>query len=276
MTDYEKIAKVIIFLNENFKEQPDLEQLSKLAGMSAYHFQRIFKEWAGVSPKKFLQYISIEHSKKLLSLNGSVSEASFETGLSGSSRLHDLFINIEGMTPGDYKNGGKRLSISWETYCSPFGELIIAATSNGICYMAFTGSGESGFDALRKKFPEALYKREKHAFHNSAMAIFHDNTKDLKKIKLYLKGTKFQLKVWEALLKIPSGRLTTYSGLAKSIGSPLAARAVGSAVADNPVAYLIPCHRVILSTGITGAYHWGGIRKSAMIGKESAEVYGEL
>jgi AraC family transcriptional regulator, regulatory protein of adaptative response / methylated-DNA-[protein]-cysteine methyltransferase len=276
MTDYERIAKAIYFLHVNFKEQPGLEELSEHVGLSVFHFQRMFKEWAGVSPKKFLQFISIEHAKKLLSSQLSVSEASFETGLSGTSRLHDLFVSIEGMTPGEFKNGGAALSIKWEMYNTPFGEVIVGSTTSGICYLAFTDSGIPGFEEMKTKFPQASFRKEKDPVQASAIAIFDNNPKDLDKIKLHLKGTPFQLKVWEALLKIPLGGLTTYSGLAKSIGSPGASRAVGSAVGDNPVAYLIPCHRVIRSTGLMGEYHWGCVRKTAIIGRESAKIYGEM
>jgi AraC family transcriptional regulator, regulatory protein of adaptative response / methylated-DNA-[protein]-cysteine methyltransferase len=276
MTDYERIEKVINFLSTNFKEQPNLEELSKIAGISQYHFQRMFKEWAGVSPKKFLQYISLEHSKKLLNARSSISETSFETGLSGSSRLHDLFITIEGMTPGEYKSGGKALSIYWGKYNSPYGEINIASTSKGICHLAFTDMGDSGFEELRKKYPNATFYKEKHILHSSALSIFTNDPTDLMQIKLHLKGTSFQLKVWEALLKIPSGNLITYAGLSKSIGSTNSARAVGTAVGGNPVAYLIPCHRVIRSTGIIGEYHWGSVRKTAIIGREASQLYGEF
>ena len=244
--------------------------------MSPFHFQRLFKEWAGVSPKKFLQYISIEHAKRLLDNKVSLSETSFETGLSGTSRLHDLFISIEGMTPGEFKNEGKDLKIEWYNYTSTFGDLIVASTSRGVCYIAFTEAGESGFEELRLKFQNADFQKSQHSFHLDALSVFMDNPLQHLQIKLHLKGTAFQLKVWEALLKIPYAGLTSYSGLSDSIGSVGAARAVGSAVGANPVAYIIPCHRVIRSTGIIGEYHWGSSRKAAMIGRESSRVYGEV
>jgi AraC family transcriptional regulator of adaptative response/methylated-DNA-[protein]-cysteine methyltransferase len=276
MTEYERIAKAILFITVNYKDQPDLVRVSEHVGLSPYHFQRMFSDWAGVSPKKFLQYISLEHARKLLSSRISVSEVSYETGLSGTSRLHDLLVQFEGMTPGEYKNGGAELTISWEIYNSPFGEVMVASTSKGICYMAFTDSGISEFEELRKKFPKAHYKKETHPYHSQALTFFSNNPKEPGQIKLHLKGTPFQLKVWEALIKIPTGYLTTYSGLAEEIGNPGAARAVGSAVGANPVAYLIPCHRVIRATGIIGEYHWGSTRKTAMIGREAAKVFGEV
>jgi AraC family transcriptional regulator, regulatory protein of adaptative response / methylated-DNA-[protein]-cysteine methyltransferase len=275
MTDYERIEAVIKYLSENYRTQPDLGELSGIAGLSPSHFQKMFTEWAGVSPKKFLQYISLEHARKLLAQNKTVFDASYETGLSGTSRLHDLFITIEGMTPGDFRNGGKSLQINWQNYESPYGKIIIAATTKGVCHLAFIDQWDSGFGVLRKKFPEAVFTMEKHPFHLSAISVFQDIPGDLAKLKLHLKGTEFQLKVWEALLKIPSGNLTTYSDLARAVSSPLAARAVGSAVGDNPVAYLIPCHRVIRATGIIGEYHWGSVRKTGMIGRESSKVFGE-
>ena len=273
MTDYQRIEKAIQYLVLNFKDQPELETIAEYAGLSPFHFQKMFTDWAGVSPKKFLQYISLEHARKLLSVQKNISDASFETGFSGTSRLHDLFVGIEGMTPGEFKNGGINLEINWEIYDSPFGRVLIASTQKGICYMGFCDSVELEFEELTSKFPAANFNRNKNLFHLNALSIFNNDSKDIKQIKLHLKGTPFQLKVWEALLKIPAGRLTTYSGLSDSIGSPGAARATGSAVGANPVAYLIPCHRVIRSTGIIGEYHWGSIRKTAMIGRESARYY---
>lgn len=275
MTDYEKIAKAIHYITENFTQQPCLEDVSEYIGISPFHFQKMFKEWAGVSPKKFLQYISLEHSKKLLNAQYSLSETSYNTGLSGSSRLHDLFIKIEGMTPGEFKNGGKDLLIYWNNYECTFGKLIIASTSKGICHIAFTESIQEGLAELRKKFPAANCIKATHNYHEEALSVFNYQPSEISRVNLHLKGTAFQLKVWEALLKIPSGSLTTYSGIAEVIGAKGAARAVGTAVGDNPVAYLIPCHRVIRATGIIGEYHWGSVRKKVMIAKESAEVYGE-
>jgi AraC family transcriptional regulator, regulatory protein of adaptative response / methylated-DNA-[protein]-cysteine methyltransferase len=273
MTDYERISKAIYYLAENFKEQPELEKIAEHIGLSPFHFQKLFKDWAGVSPKKFLQYISVEHARKLLSDDHSLAETSYQTGLSGTSRLHDLFITIEGMTPGEYKNGGQGLTISWEIYESPFGEMIIGSTAKGICSMSFSDNADAEISSLKNKFSSAHFQRTHHPHHSAALKVFSDDPNELSKIKLHLKGTPFQLRVWEALLKIPSGRLTTYAGLAEKTGNPKAARAVGSAVGDNPVAYLIPCHRVIRSSGIIGEYHWGSVRKTAIIGRESAKVY---
>lgn len=275
MTDYQRIAKAISYISEHFQEQPELDQVAKEVFLSPFHFQRLFKEWAGVSPKKFLQFISIQHAKKLLLQQRSLAEASFETGLSGTSRLHDLFISIEGMTPGEFKNGGEQLTINYSFSETPFGKIIIASTQKGICHLAFAESERLAFEQLRKKFPKASFHQKSVPLHNAIERIFYNGRKNLSQIKLHLKGTPFQLKVWETLLKIPFGQVTTYADIADSLHYPKAARAVGSAVANNPVAFLIPCHRVIKSTGVIGDYHWGAVRKTAVIGWEAAKTFGE-
>lgn len=273
MTDYQRIEKAISYITAHFKEQPDLDEVAKQVHLSPFHFQRMFKEWAGVSPKKFLQYISLDHAKGLLQQNLSLNEVSFETGLSGSSRLHDLFISIEGMTPGEYKNGGEQLHINYSFAESPFGNIIVASTSKGICHLAFADDQKKALVELKSLFPNASFWQVVDTIQQNALFIFTQDWKKLSDIKLHLKGTPFQLKVWEALLKVPLGELTTYSSLAASVGNENASRAVGSAVGDNPVAFLIPCHRVIRSTGIIGQYHWGSHRKTAIIGWESAKTY---
>jgi AraC family transcriptional regulator of adaptative response/methylated-DNA-[protein]-cysteine methyltransferase len=233
----------------------------------------MFTDWAGVSPKKFLQYISTEYAKKLLKEDHlTLSDASFRTGLSGTSRLHDLFINIEGMTPAEYKNGGKNLSINYSFADSPFGEIMVASTSKGICHLAFTDNNQQSLELLKSQFPKANFKQHLDMIQQNALFIFTHDWNKLDEIKLHLKGTEFQLKVWETLIKIPVGRVSSYGGVARKMNRPKAARAVGSAVADNPVAYLIPCHRVIQSTGQIGEYHWGGNRKTAMIGWEACRA----
>lgn len=275
MTDYERIEKAIHYLQENFTRQPDLDEVAKQVHVSPYHFQRMFKDWAGVSPKKFLQYISIEHAKNLLKKNLTLSEVSFETGLSGSSRLHDLFISIEGMTPGEYKNGGEQLQINYSYAESPFGNIIVASTTKGICHLAFADDEVMALGELKKLFPNVLFRQVVDTIQQNALFIFTQDWKNLSAIKLHLKGTAFQLKVWETLLKIPLGGLSTYASIAAATGNEKASRAVGTAVGDNPVAFLIPCHRVIRSTGSIGQYHWGGNRKTAIIGWESAKVLAE-
>jgi len=272
-TNFDRIEQAIEYITTNFKNQPSLDEVAEKVHLSPYHFQRLFTDWAGVSPKKFLQFISVEHAKNILKEKQvSLFEAAFETGLSGTGRLHDLFINIEGMTPGEYKNGGENLSINYSFAESPFGNIIVASTSKGICYMAFADHEKQALDALRKNFPNAHYRQMVDLIQQNALYIFTKDWKNLDKIKLHLKGTSFQLKVWETLLKIPMGKLATYGNIAQHIQTPKAFQAVGSAVGSNPVAFLIPCHRVIQSTGVFGQYHWGINRKTAMIGWEAAKT----
>lgn len=272
MNDYERIAKAISYIRTHFHEQPDLEKVAGEVHLSAFHFQRLFKKWAGVSPKKFLEYISVEHAKALLSEQASLSEASFETGLSGTGRLHDLFIKIEGMTPGEFKNGGESLRVNYSFSESPFGKIIAASTAKGVCHLAFVDDEKRAVRRFREKFPNASCAERRDNIQREALRIFEDDWSNLPKIRLHLKGTPFQIKVWEALLKIPFGNITTYARVAEATGHPSALRAVGAAIGRNPVAYLIPCHRVIRSTGMIGEYHWGDRRKAAIIGWEAAKL----
>ena len=273
-SNYSRIATAIEYIRENAASQPSLDEIAEKISLSPFHFQRLFTDWAGVSPKKFLQYITISHAKKILQEKGSsLFDAALETGLSGTGRLHDLFIQIEGMTPGEYKNGGENLAIHYSYAESPFGNLLVASTQKGICYMAFADDPDLALSELKWLFPHAHYKQMVDLIQQNALFIFNHDWKKLPEIKLHLKGTPFQLKVWETLLKIPSGKLKTYGSIAKEIESPKASRAVGSAIGDNPVAFLIPCHRVIQSTGAIGEYHWGSIRKTAMIGWERAALH---
>lgn len=273
---YNRIADAIEYIRTHFKDQPDLDEIARQVHLSPFHFQRLFQDWAGVSPKKFLQYLSIEHAKTMLQDKGAtLSDTAFETGLSGTSRLHDLFINIEGMSPGEYKNGGEALSINYSFAESPFGEIIVASTSKGICHLAFAEDQEESLKGLQTRFPQATYRQNVDRTQQNALYIFTQDWSRLSEIKLHLKGTPFQLKVWEALINIPMGHLSSYSLISGAIGQPGASRAVGSAVGHNPVAFLIPCHRVIRSTGETGEYHWGSTRKTAMIGWEAAKTYKE-
>lgn len=271
--NYNRIAEAIEYIKTNFKSQPNLEEVAEKVHISPAHFQRMFTDWAGTSPKKFLQFISVEHAKKILKEEqATLFDTAYETGLSSTSRLHDLFINIEGMTPSEYKNGGKSLKINYSFAESPFGNLIVASTSKGICYMAFEDNEETAFQNLQTKFPNASFQRKLDLMQQNALFIFQNDWSKLGEIKLHLKGTDFQLKVWESLLKIPMGGLSTYGKLAEKIGNPNASRAVGTAIGSNPVAYLIPCHRVIQSTGSFGGYMWGNTRKTAIIGWERAKT----
>lgn len=271
--DYQRIAEAIDFIRQNFRKQPRLDEVARQVYLSPYHFQRLFTEWAGVSPKKFLQYISVEYAKGVLkNTQATLFDAAQETGLSGTGRLHDLFLNIEGMTPGEYKNGGENLQINYSFAESQFGNLLVANTPKGICHIAFTNDEDQSFEALRSKFPEASFRQITDLMQQEALQIFRQDWRQLQGLKLHLKGTPFQIKVWETLLKIPFGGLSSYASIAVKIDQPRAARAVGTAIGSNPIAYLIPCHRVITAEGKIGNYHWGATRKTAMIAWEAAQT----
>ena len=267
--NYQRIAEAIGYIKDHFKEQPTLEEVASHVHLSPFHFQRLFSEWAGTTPKKFLQFISLEHAKQLLTeQKATLFDTAFDIGLSGTGRLHDLFISMEGMTPAEYKNGGSNLTVRYSFAETPFGRLIVASTDKGICYMAFDKDDEEALNNLRLRFPNALFTQQQDRMQQNALSIFQNDRSRLPEIKLHLKGTPFQMKVWEALLTIPMGSLSTYGQIAAQAGNPGASRAVGTAIGSNPVAYLIPCHRVIQSTGQIGGYRWGSTRKSAMIGWE--------
>ncbi|WP_074408111.1 MULTISPECIES: bifunctional helix-turn-helix domain-containing protein/methylated-DNA--[protein]-cysteine S-methyltransferase [Aquimarina] len=269
---YNRIAEAITYIKQNFKDQPNLDEIAEKVHISPFHFQRLFTDWVGVSPKKFLQYTSLEYAKNILKdQQTTLFDAAYETGLSGTGRLHDLFIKIEGMTPGEYKNGGQNLDINYSYAESPFGKMLVASTSKGICHMTFADD-DNAFRTLQQRFPKAKFTQIVDRSQQNALFIFTKDWRKLSQIKLHLKGTDFQLKVWETLLKIPKGGLTTYGTIANHIHKPKASRAVGTAIGSNPVAFLIPCHRVIQSTGDLGQYHWGSTRKTAIIGWEAAKI----
>lgn len=270
--NFNRIAEAISYIKANFKTQPGLEEIAEKVNLSPFHFQRLFSEWAGTTPKRFLQYISIGYAKEMLKENQSLFDTALETGLSGTSRLHDLFVNIEGMTPGEYKNGGENLRINYSFAESPFGNIIVASTTKGICHIAFYDDENIALANLQRQFPAAQYQQILDKEQQNALYIFSHDWSKLHQIKLHLKGTDFQLKVWEALLKIPMGKLSTYGNIAKQLQNPNASRSVGTAIGDNPVAFLIPCHRVIQSSGALGGYHWGVNRKTAIIGWEAAKT----
>ena len=270
--NYERIAAAIRFIKENRQEQPRLETIAGHVHMSPAHFQRMFQEWAGISPKSFLQYLNVEYAKRILKqTHASLFDTACEGGLSGTGRLHDLFVNIEGMTPGEYKNGGQALRINYSFAETPFGWVMVASTDKGICHLAFVDEGEEeALGSLKQLFPNAAYTQCPARKQEDALSVFNRDWSKPDEIKLHLKGTSFQLKVWETLLKIPAGGLTTYADLATKSGHEGACRAVGTAIGRNPVAFLIPCHRVIKATGDIGNYHWGEVRKEAIIGWEAA------
>ncbi len=272
-SNYHRITQAIEYINLHFKEQPSLDEIACAIGLSPFHFQRLFTEWAGVSPKKFIQYLSIEYAKKLLKKEQStLLDTAYKAGFSSTSRLHDLFVNIEGMTPGEFKNGGEKLAINYCFAESPFGDLIVASTAKGICHMFFEKDEQHALQNLKQRFPKAQYHQTADKFQQDALSVFQYDLSQLDQIKLHLKGTEFQLNVWGALLRIPMGQLISYGDLAKQIDKPKASRAVGTAISRNPVAFLIPCHRVIQTSGNMGGYMWGNTRKLAINGWEAAKT----
>jgi AraC family transcriptional regulator of adaptative response/methylated-DNA-[protein]-cysteine methyltransferase len=271
--NFARIAQAINYIKDNFKAQPSLDEIAEHVNLSPFHFHKMFTDWAGTTPKRFLQYISTEYAKKLLKEDqATLFDAAFETGLSGTSRLHDLFVTFEGMTPADYKKGGQSLSVNYSFAESPFGNVIVASTSKGVCYMAFDDDEINAFSGLIKKFPKAVFQRQSDLHQQNALFLFKNDWSKLQQVKLHLKGTAFQMKVWESLLRIPMGKLSTYGSIAGQIGSPGASRAVGTAIGSNPIAFLIPCHRVIQSSGALGGYMWGNTRKTAIIGWEAGKM----
>ena len=272
MTDYQRIEAALTFAGAHFQDQPSLEQLAAQAHWSPFHFQRKFQEWAGVSPKKFLQYLSLGHAKRLLRQQASVAEAAYETGLSGTGRLHDLFITLEAMTPGEYRQGGAALAIAYSFGESPFGPYLVASTAKGICKLAFVENAETALTELRLEWPQAALQAADAAAHAQVTRFFAREFTAADRLHLHLKGTSFQLKIWESLLRIPEGGLRTYAQVAGAAGSGAAVRAAGTAIGANPVGYLIPCHRVIRQSGELGQYRWGTGRKAALLGWEAARM----
>ena len=274
-SDYRRVERAIQYLDGHAQEQPSLREVARHAGLSEFHFQRLFHRWAGVTPKAFLQCHTLTRAKALLGGSGSLLETSLELGLSGSGRLHDLFLNLEAMTPGEFKRRGDGLDIHWGVHATPFGEALFAVTPRGLCALSFL-EGETRAEAvasLQQRWPgaqltEASIRTEPIAA--EVVARMHGTA--VRPLSLVLKGSPFQIKVWEALLTIPEGGLLSYQGLAGRIGSPNACRAVGTALATNPIGYLIPCHRVIRATGALGDYRWGGTRKRALLGVEGARA----
>jgi AraC family transcriptional regulator of adaptative response/methylated-DNA-[protein]-cysteine methyltransferase len=270
--NYQRIAQAIEFIKANFKRQPSLDEIAEHVHLSPFHFQRLFTDWAGVSPKRFLQYTTLNYVKSVLKQSGAtLVDVAAETGLLGTSRLHDLFVSIEAMTPGEYKNDGKSLQINYAFHDSPFGKILVGSTVKGICYLMFSEEKEVSLDDLKTRYTKAEFTERQDDFQSRAVAFFTKNRTNIEQIKLHLKGTDFQLKVWESLLKIPFGKLSTYGSIANEILKPKASRAVGTAIGSNPIAFLIPCHRVIQASGNLGGYMWGTTRKTAIIGWEAAK-----
>ena len=273
--DYARIEKAILFLEGNYQRQPELREIAASVHLSEFHFQRLFRRWAGISPKRFVQFLTLEHAKKLLGGAYSVLDATYEAGLSSPGRLHDLFVNIEAMTPGEFKARGAGIEIHYGFHATPFGECLLAATERGVCGMGFVGEGGRGrtLSDFKERWPEARLKENARLTAPYLDRIFGPANGDgHKPITLILRGTNFQVKVWEALLRIPMGSVASYEQLAACVCSTRAARAVGAAIGKNPIAFLIPCHRAIHKAGVIGNYHWGSARKKAMLAWEAAQV----
>ena len=269
---YSQIEKAIQYLETHVTEQPGLEELAHAVHLSPFHLQRIFTEWAGISPKRFLQYLTTDVLKEKMVHSRNLIEAADEAGLSSQSRVYDLFVNLEAVTPQEYKEKGKGLIIEFGFHSTPFGECLIATTSRGICGLSFViqGSNQEALDELSENWEHATFRKNTHATEKIVQEIFAE-AGTRKRFNLLVRGTNFQIKVWEALLKIPSGKVSSYQDIATAINQPMALQAVGSAIGHNPVAYLIPCHRVIRKQGESGEYRWGKTRKKSMIAYEMSK-----
>jgi len=262
--DYDRIARAIRFIAAHRLDQPDLDVVAAHVGLSPYHFQRLFTRWAGVSPKRFLGFLTVQHARALLAQDASVLDTALDVGLSGPSRLHDLFVSFEAMTPGEAKNGGANLTITYSLLDTPFGQVVVMKTSKGICGLEFIDAHEDPRARVQQRWPGATLIEG--CAPDLAEHLF--TARPSQPIHLHLKGTNFQIQVWQALMSIAPGHLSTYKRIAQQVCSAKAARAVGGAVGANPVAVLIPCHRVIKESGMVEGYRWGSERKRALIGWE--------
>lgn len=273
--DYEIVRQNLEYLREHWREQPSLETLAERNGVSAAHLQRLFMRWAGLSPKAFVQALTIDHARKLLRESASVLDTAYEVGLSGPGRLHDLFVTHEGMTPGSYKARGKGLEIRYGFHDCPFGRALLMMTDQGISGLAFADPGQEQTALLdmRNRWPEAVYIADAAATASSAARIFNPSAwRAEQPVRIVFIGTEFETRVWQTLLKVPLGRATTYSDIAEHIGNPKASRAVGAAVGRNPISFVVPCHRVLGKSGGLCGYHWGLTRKQAILGWEAGLI----
>ena len=274
--DYEQIAQAIAYLRDNARQQPSLEQIASQFGLSPWHFQRKFKAWVGVSPKRFLEFLTVQHAKELLDKSASVLDAALDLGLSGPGRLHEQFVSVEAVTPGQYKQLGNGLKIHYGIHPCPIGMMLLALTGKGICELAFGSVERLNHEAedLQRRWPAAQISHDPHRTAPTAARLFNPGNREQDgqktEFQLFVKGTNFQVNVWRALLRIPEGSLISYKQLAQMTGNPSAVRATASAVGANPVSYLIPCHRILRTSGELGGYHWGIERKRALIAWDSA------
>lgn len=270
---YQTISRAITFIRSTLIQQPKLEQIAGSVGMSPYHFQRVFTEWVGMSPKRYQEYLTLGFSKELLQKRHTLLDVTLNMGLSGTSRLHDLFIKWEAMTPGEYALNGAGVEINWGFFDSPFGQMLAMATKRGLCGLGFVGESSKTviFDDFKSRWPNAVYIENKVILKSLIETLVIGKGT----INIHLIGAPFQIKVWEALMNIPTGFVTTYSDIAKAIDNKAAVRAVGTAVGKNPISWLIPCHRVLRKNGELGGYHWGIDLKTALLARESAQFEGD-
>ncbi len=270
--DYAYVRKTIEFLTENWRDQPTLEAIADHAGLSPTHFHKLFSRWAGISPKQFIQALTLDHAKALLRQSASVLDTTYEVGLSGPGRLHDLFVTHEAMTPGVYKAKGEGVDIAYGFHSSPFGEALLMTTEHGLAGLAFADQGNetAALEDMMARWPRANYHNDVAATSAMATRIFDsDSWHPDTPLRVVFIGTDFEIRVWETLLRIPLGLATTYSDIARHLGKPKAARAVGGAVGRNPISFVVPCHRVIGKAGGLRGYHWGVTRKQAILGWEA-------
>jgi AraC family transcriptional regulator of adaptative response/methylated-DNA-[protein]-cysteine methyltransferase len=272
---YDAVAQAIMFIRHNAPHQPGLAEVARHVGYSEAHFQRLFSQWAGVSPTRFLQFLTKEHARTLLTLSHSVQDAALDAGLSGPGRLHDLMVTWEAMTPGEIRRQGEGVAIDWGVAPSPLGWMVVGETSRGICHLSFVDDPDMPaiLDRLRQYWPRATLRHRAETAATLVERLFAGTSMD-RRLHLLLRGSPFRLKVWEALLRVPPGQVCSYTALAARAGVPRAARAVGSAMAGNEIALLIPCHRVIRETGEIGEYRWGATRKTLLLGWEQARRAG--
>lgn len=268
-TDYQRIEKAIKYIEENFRSQPSLEDIAKHIHLSQFHFQKLFTKWAGISPKKFLEVLTLDYTKKRLEESEDIFDAIYDSGLSSTSRLHELFVNIEAITPSEFKKLGSNLKIKFGFHETIFGLALIAITTRGICALHFIEPNKKKefLKNLKRDWPNAEFIQDQRNTKKVIENIFNNNGSD--KLNLLVKGTNFQIQVWKALLKIPSGNITSYEKIARYIRHPKATRAVGSAIGKNPISFIIPCHRVINKLGVIGNYRWGRERKKAILAWEA-------
>ena len=273
--NYSRIAKAIGYLEENFKAQPDLDEVAEKVHLSPFHFQRMFTDWAGISPKRFLQYLTVDFLKNKLHNSKNLMDAAESAGLSSQSRVYDLFTTLEAVTPQEYKESGGGLRIEYGLHETPFGTALVGVTARGICWLSFLpidGEPQGEINKMKQHWNNSLFHHDQLLTQSIIQHIFVTTNPSKQKLHVFVKGTNFQIKVWEALLRLPLGSVTTYQGIAQQIENPKAMQAVGSAVGSNHIAYLIPCHRVIRKDGVLGEYRWEAARKKSIIGWEMAKV----